>query len=319
MEEPVTSWSSCGHPFVEILHGQELPIPKRGGDVMCATCGRSDRSTRTRRRCSASTTAATRTSTITRTSTTTTTAPPRAQEHHGANGHDGPPHEHHHAYDHDAGDAHEHRHASAHLRDQETYSEEHVPDRAPPHRHHHVHGHALLPPTRPRRESTIARTVQLEQDVLAKNHRLAERNRGWLAGRGILALNLMSSPGRGQDHAPRAHHPDLAASSDLASSRATRRRARRRAHPRRRRARRPDQHRHRLPPRRRRWWPAALARAGPAAAARVLFDRERRQPGLPGALRPRRARPGRDRSRSPRARTSRSSTRTCSAPPSSCS
>jgi hydrogenase nickel incorporation protein HypB len=34
--------------------------------------------------------------------------------------------------------------------------------------------------------------------VLAKNGRLAERNRGWLAGRGIFALNLMSSPGAGK-------------------------------------------------------------------------------------------------------------------------
>ncbi len=41
-------------------------------------------------------------------------------------------------------------------------------------------------------------TVALEQAVLAKNDRLAERNRGWLEGRGILALNLMSSPGAGK-------------------------------------------------------------------------------------------------------------------------
>ena len=34
--------------------------------------------------------------------------------------------------------------------------------------------------------------------MLAKNDRLAERNRGWLEGRGILALNLMSSPGAGK-------------------------------------------------------------------------------------------------------------------------
>ena len=34
--------------------------------------------------------------------------------------------------------------------------------------------------------------------MLAKNDRLAERNRGWLEGRGILALNLMSAPGAGK-------------------------------------------------------------------------------------------------------------------------
>jgi hydrogenase nickel incorporation protein HypB len=38
----------------------------------------------------------------------------------------------------------------------------------------------------------------LEADVLAKNNRLAERNRGWFAGRNILALNLMSAPGAGK-------------------------------------------------------------------------------------------------------------------------
>jgi len=38
----------------------------------------------------------------------------------------------------------------------------------------------------------------LEQKVLAKNDALASDNRAWLAGRGILALNLMSSPGAGK-------------------------------------------------------------------------------------------------------------------------
>ncbi|XKE46806.1 hydrogenase nickel incorporation protein HypB [Halomonas organivorans] len=41
-------------------------------------------------------------------------------------------------------------------------------------------------------------TVPLEQAVLAENDRLAERNRTWLAARGILALNLVSSPGAGK-------------------------------------------------------------------------------------------------------------------------
>jgi len=49
------------------------------------------------------------------------------------------------------------------------------------HDHHHDH-----------------RTVTLEEAILAKNDRLAERNRGWLAGREIVALNLMSSPGAGK-------------------------------------------------------------------------------------------------------------------------
>ena len=43
-----------------------------------------------------------------------------------------------------------------------------------------------------------AHIVSLEAAVLSKNQALAERNRGWLAGRGVLALNLMSSPGAGK-------------------------------------------------------------------------------------------------------------------------
>jgi hydrogenase nickel incorporation protein HypB len=43
-----------------------------------------------------------------------------------------------------------------------------------------------------------SRTVKLEQDLLAKNQLIAERNRGWFEGREILAVNLMSSPGAGK-------------------------------------------------------------------------------------------------------------------------
>ena len=42
------------------------------------------------------------------------------------------------------------------------------------------------------------RTVELQQKVLAKNDDLAVRSRGWLRDRGILAINLMSSPGSGK-------------------------------------------------------------------------------------------------------------------------
>jgi hydrogenase nickel incorporation protein HypB len=61
---------------------------------------------------------------------------------------------------------------------------------------HHDHPHpgefsALEAPDGPR-------TIELQQKVLAKNDELAEQNRAWLAGRGILAINLMSSPGAGK-------------------------------------------------------------------------------------------------------------------------
>ena len=56
--------------------------------------------------------------------------------------------------------------------------------------HHHDHDEGHEHPT--------SRTLQLEQDILAKNNHLAEHNRGWLEGREILAFNLMSSPGAGK-------------------------------------------------------------------------------------------------------------------------
>jgi hydrogenase nickel incorporation protein HypB len=45
---------------------------------------------------------------------------------------------------------------------------------------------------------TQARMVQIEQDILGKNDGLAAQNRRWLADRGILALNFVSSPGSGK-------------------------------------------------------------------------------------------------------------------------
>jgi hydrogenase nickel incorporation protein HypB len=57
---------------------------------------------------------------------------------------------------------------------------------------HHHHSHD------PAHGQTHGPVIALEQDILAKNNRLAERNRGWLAGRRLLALNLVSSPGAGK-------------------------------------------------------------------------------------------------------------------------
>jgi hydrogenase nickel incorporation protein HypB len=59
-----------------------------------------------------------------------------------------------------------------------------------PHEHTHSHDHSL--------QHGTPTVVSLEKEVLARNNLLAERNRGWLAGRGILALNLVSSPGAGK-------------------------------------------------------------------------------------------------------------------------
>jgi hydrogenase nickel incorporation protein HypB len=46
--------------------------------------------------------------------------------------------------------------------------------------------------------TTVSHTVSLEQKILSRNDHLASHNRSWLAERGILAVNLMSSPGSGK-------------------------------------------------------------------------------------------------------------------------
>ena len=106
---------------------------------------------------------------------------------------DGKDHDHDHAHD----PAHEHPHVHTHA-DGTTHSHaaEHVHSHDHPqphdHPHEHAHSHDLQVPGRD------AQMIALEAAVLGKNQALAERNRGWLAGRGVLALNLMSSPGAGK-------------------------------------------------------------------------------------------------------------------------
>lgn len=46
--------------------------------------------------------------------------------------------------------------------------------------------------------AALTETISLEQKVLAKNDHLAQHNRQWLRERGILALNMTSSPGAGK-------------------------------------------------------------------------------------------------------------------------
>jgi len=71
------------------------------------------------------------------------------------------------------------------------------------HRHHHAHdlhehaadhhGHGLASEHR-----AALNTIDVESRILAKNDQLAAKNRAWFAGREILALNLVSSPGAGK-------------------------------------------------------------------------------------------------------------------------
>ncbi len=60
------------------------------------------------------------------------------------------------------------------------------------HHDHHDHGHSHAEEARP------GRTVLVEQDVLAKNREQAEANRDFFRSKGVLALNLLSSPGSGK-------------------------------------------------------------------------------------------------------------------------
>ncbi|WP_304664248.1 hydrogenase nickel incorporation protein HypB [Pseudarthrobacter sulfonivorans] len=96
---------------------------------------------------------------------------PDAQAHDHPHTHD-QTHEHGHPHDHAHDDSHPHEHTRSH-----------------PHEHGHEHdaGHTHAP-----------ELISLEQNLLAKNDLLAERNRGWLAGRKVRALNMMSSPGAGK-------------------------------------------------------------------------------------------------------------------------
>ena len=55
-----------------------------------------------------------------------------------------------------------------------------------------------LMPLAPVEAPPAARRVAVERDILAQNDLDAARNRGWFEGRGILALNLVSSPGSGK-------------------------------------------------------------------------------------------------------------------------
>ena len=83
-----------------------------------------------------------------------------------------PTHPDHHHHD----QHHDHHHDHGHVHDHHD------------HDHHHHHDH----------DQPVSRTVQIEIDILQQNNLLAQRNRGWFEAKGILALNLVSSPGSGK-------------------------------------------------------------------------------------------------------------------------
>lgn len=76
-----------------------------------------------------------------------------------------------------------HSHETTHYHSHHSHSHDDHPH--PDHGDHdHIHVHGT--------------TVPIKQAILAKNDRLAERNRGWFLGRNIVAFNLVSSPGSGK-------------------------------------------------------------------------------------------------------------------------
>jgi hydrogenase nickel incorporation protein HypB len=67
-------------------------------------------------------------------------------------------------------------------------------------RHSHPHPHEPAPASASAQlhAQTHGTILTLEQHLLAKNDLIAAQNRGWLKGRNITALNLVSSPGAGK-------------------------------------------------------------------------------------------------------------------------
>lgn len=125
---------------------------------MCATCG-----------CESGKTA---TIVNLQTGAASTISPEPAPHHHDdGHAHADLPHSH----THSGGSAHQHVH------DEHEHAHRH-------HEHHHPH-HST---------SSSGAEVELDIRILAKNDAMAAKNRAWFAGREILALNLVSSPGSGK-------------------------------------------------------------------------------------------------------------------------
>jgi len=93
----------------------------------------------------------------------------------------------------DHGHKHDHHHHDhAHGHDHHHHDHEHNHD----HGHHHHYGEGPAGVSVP--GMSQSRLIQVEQDILSKNNAYAAENRQVFADRGILALNLVSSPGSGK-------------------------------------------------------------------------------------------------------------------------
>jgi hydrogenase nickel incorporation protein HypB len=113
-------------------------------------------------------------------------------EHRHSGGHSHHDHDHDHDHDSAGHSHHDHGHDHGHGSDGHSHHD---------HDHHHEHGHHASHGrgrSEPGQAHGHGSTIRLETEILARNNRLAERNRGWFAGRNILALNLVSAPGSGK-------------------------------------------------------------------------------------------------------------------------
>ena len=103
-----------------------------------------------------------------------------------------PPHEHEHEHVDAQGRVHRHSHGPGHDHGEEDHGHPHFDGDAHEDHEHgpfHGHGHDDAAALHARAHG---KTIALEQQILAKNQLIAERNRGWQAGRELLALNLVS-------------------------------------------------------------------------------------------------------------------------------
>ncbi len=73
---------------------------------------------------------------------------------------------------------------------------EHDHDHPHDHDHEHPHVHAHVPAD----SGLTRRTLTLQRKVLSENDARAEANRAWLAERGVVAINFISSPGSGKTY-----------------------------------------------------------------------------------------------------------------------
>ena len=87
---------------------------------------------------------------------------------------------------------------TTHYHDAHDHDHHHDHDHGHTHSHDHDHGHDHGPAHSHAATTEKNRAIQIEEDILARNNEVANKNRGFFAQRGILALNLVSSPGSGK-------------------------------------------------------------------------------------------------------------------------